>query len=1242
MSTHKVVFAAVLIIATVLSAKDPNNKPASPSKTAGLPNATLANVNNISSWYESDATHENHPFTGNSGLTFPRATSTAIFTAGLMFGAYSNDGAMAATQPRIVGNSYNSAFTPGAILGTRTGNTEDPSSPDVRIWRIRKDYPTADLLLDAAEMNSTSIAGVTPEMITALRAQYKKDWQEWPASKGAPFYDSNNDGNYSPQFQTIGGIEEPILYPDADEPGLAKADQVIWFVANDIRTGDSPWKTKPLGLEQQVTIWGYKDAGIVGNILFKKIKLIYKGTATTPQNGLLSDAYICHWSDPDLGDYGDDYVGCDTLLSVGFVYNSQTADHEYKKFNMAPPSLGYDFLQGPTVPSPGDTAIIDLTKRAGMKNLPMTSFVYFASGGYYSDPPFSLAGSWQWYSMLQGLPPTPQPSPFPKPIKDPITGDTTKFWLNGDPVTRKGWIDGYWEGPGDRRMLQSSGPFTMALGDTQEIVVGVVGGVGEDYLQSVVAMKENDRHVQAMYNSLFTFIPPTMAVTVTYPSASATVNVKASGTAGQFTSLTANVGGNSLQLFDDGTHNDGASGDGVFANSVAINRSLTPIKVGLTVLTSAGKTFVINNMVERITIAGPVSIENMTINFDNINNDKIINNGEYVRFGATVKNSTSFALKNVRIGYFSDIDFGNERIYGDVAAGTSKSLTYNAYDPNSYFAFRLPMNFANAKHSVMMFVNDDNGNLWKLPYDFTVVQQSFKTDSLVNVATNIIGNNDGLIGYVLFNPAMVGETYDIWYGGTASTKNWTVVKNLSSSDYASVTAALNAKNQVPSITTLPNAVGSGTFTINDQKNQVNYSVTVSGLTGAVTNAHIHAGAAATIGNPVHTMTFAGTSSSGTWAISDTLVDDFTAGNLYVNIHTAANPSGEVRGQIADGLIIRQTLPNPTSLIVPPFSYIENRLVGFSLYVGPAPRGVKTMMQSAPSSGNLMIGPNPENTYRIIDSLNTKWSGSKSNESNVRIQFTAETNWAMAVPFVSPTPTPAQAYPIKVPFAVFKDTTRVFPVVLDRNVDTIWNVIGNGVWNGKPMFDRIVGIVDDRDGSNNNISYYSPAYTTFPPTTTVAKGRIINGINHFLANIFIVNESVNGLPPAVGTQIEITQNKSVKVGDIKSITLKTLGVHIEQLSTVPNDFSLSQNYPNPFNPTTRIEFSLPKAMHATIKVYDVIGREVATLLNEIKTAGRFSLDWNGRNNFNQPVASGVYFYRMEAGNFVQSRKMVVLK
>ncbi|MBE2217818.1 MAG: T9SS type A sorting domain-containing protein [Ignavibacteria bacterium] len=90
-------------------------------------------------------------------------------------------------------------------------------------------------------------------------------------------------------------------------------------------------------------------------------------------------------------------------------------------------------------------------------------------------------------------------------------------------------------------------------------------------------------------------------------------------------------------------------------------------------------------------------------------------------------------------------------------------------------------------------------------------------------------------------------------------------------------------------------------------------------------------------------------------------------------------------------------------------------------------------------------------------------------------------------------------------------------------------------------------------------------------------------------------------------------------------------------TTPKSYELSQNYPNPFNPSTTIEFSVPKDAAVTLKIYDVLGKEVATLVNEQKPTGTYIVNWNASN-----FSSGLYFYKLTAGDFNQTKKMFLVK
>ncbi|MCW9097270.1 MAG: T9SS type A sorting domain-containing protein [Ignavibacteriaceae bacterium] len=93
----------------------------------------------------------------------------------------------------------------------------------------------------------------------------------------------------------------------------------------------------------------------------------------------------------------------------------------------------------------------------------------------------------------------------------------------------------------------------------------------------------------------------------------------------------------------------------------------------------------------------------------------------------------------------------------------------------------------------------------------------------------------------------------------------------------------------------------------------------------------------------------------------------------------------------------------------------------------------------------------------------------------------------------------------------------------------------------------------------------------------------------------------------------------------------------EVEITPSVFSLSQNYPNPFNPSTKIKYSIPQSSNVVIKVFNVVGDEVSTLVNGQKQAGTYELTFNAEN-----LPSGVYFYQLKAGDFIQTKRMILIK
>jgi hypothetical protein len=96
------------------------------------------------------------------------------------------------------------------------------------------------------------------------------------------------------------------------------------------------------------------------------------------------------------------------------------------------------------------------------------------------------------------------------------------------------------------------------------------------------------------------------------------------------------------------------------------------------------------------------------------------------------------------------------------------------------------------------------------------------------------------------------------------------------------------------------------------------------------------------------------------------------------------------------------------------------------------------------------------------------------------------------------------------------------------------------------------------------------------------------------------------------------------------------------SELPQSFALAPNYPNPFNPQTQIRFDIAKASNVKLKVYNILGQEVTTLINQFYNTGRYSVTWNGKDTRGLEAASGVYIYRLETEGFSKSRKMLLIK
>ncbi len=442
--------------------------------------------NQISTVHGNHGDVVSYHISGNSGLEWPKGSGKlAVFQSGIWLasGRSKAPGADWVDEIRTAAAEYTVEFVPGSI-----GSADATSG---HIYQIHKKEVAAFLDNDWAtfqamslELPITSVEGSSAFTEAISKSLPTDDFMNWPVHDGAPWKDVDGDGDYSPAAGD---------YPDI------LGDVFHWYVMNDgnAATHTPLWGTSPMNVDVQTSVFGFDQAGPMGNILFVRWVIINKGSDE------LDSVYVSMWHDDDVGDATDDLVGCNTDLSVGYTYNDADGDNTY---GVEAPAAGADFFQGPLVNSVGDSAtIFTWSKESGyhlrtfhdMKKLGMTSFAKYINGNpIFSDP----ENAQETYNYMNGLVGTTG-----EPYIDPTTGEASIFVHDGDPTSGSGWID---DVPGDRRYLMTSGPFYFAPGDTQEVVGALIMAAGSNWAKSITKMLYFDNFAQGAFDANFNVCSP--------------------------------------------------------------------------------------------------------------------------------------------------------------------------------------------------------------------------------------------------------------------------------------------------------------------------------------------------------------------------------------------------------------------------------------------------------------------------------------------------------------------------------------------------------------------------------------------------------------------------------------------------------------------------------------------------------------------------------------------------------------
>lgn len=390
----------------------------------------------------------------------------------------------------------------------------------------------------------------------------------WPAhgdaSRGqdhylAPFYDRDEDGIYDPSLGDHPWYDD-ILGRDDIECGIDRrislfGDETHWWIFNDKGNIHTETGGDPIGMEIRAQAFAFATNDEINRMTFYNYELINRGTQT------LFNTFFSQYLDADVGNYSDDYVGCDVSRGLGYAFNGDLFDEDdagRKGYGENPPAIGCDFFEGPYQDADGidnvgpyfdeatQTEVVPTVLEAIAGNgivykgvgigysdgiidnerFGMRRFTFYTNGAApaYSDPDNAaefynfMSGSWAngsemfygglGYEGSTGVTTVPSDYMFPGD-SDPL------FWATGGVDMSAAFPNGWDEStnnnpPDDRRFVQSAGPFILRPGAVNNITVGLVYGRGTDgdLFASVDAMKRADTKAQALFDACFKILSP--------------------------------------------------------------------------------------------------------------------------------------------------------------------------------------------------------------------------------------------------------------------------------------------------------------------------------------------------------------------------------------------------------------------------------------------------------------------------------------------------------------------------------------------------------------------------------------------------------------------------------------------------------------------------------------------------------------------------------------------------------------
>ncbi len=1234
---HRLFMSIIFCVALTsigVVAEEPASEPTSLNEVLVLSTGQF-NGNRIASDMENNGMFVSHRISGHSGFEWPKGDETyAIYASGLWIAGQING------EIRTAVVEYGPEFVSGPY-------GSDGSNPADVLYKVN--------ISDLDDPSSNP------------------DFANWPIDQGAPWIDVDGDGIYTP------------MPAGSDHPEFI-GDQVIFYVMNDgISAEHIIFGTEPLGIEVRMTIWGYDRSDMFGDMMFAQAEIINLGDHD------IGNAYIGLWSDPDIGDMGDDFVGCDPTLSLGFAYNDGADD----LYGMACPAVGYDFFQA-AVPSRDGSGELIMTDEqwvggemtGGYKNLPMSSFIKYINGSYtYTDP----NDAQEAYFYMQGY------LRDGSPIINSATGEVSKFVHPDDPNDNIDendniWVDGDDNPASDRRFFMNVGPFNLLQGDKAQVVYGIMVARNETALHSVTELKRIDGFAQSLYESHFTSfsIPQVSYSANSINNTEMELIIEANladfeGLNSCEIALHSQVGYPTLfttvTLFDDGQHDDQLAGDHIWANSIIVVNTKYPHSADLTLHLDTGDE-VFTNYFSNIRLRPLPSLENWQIIWENRRQDQLINNDETVHLQFDIYNNDLVnqidELTIVKDGILeldSWLPAGGEIeidshffIVTSPPTGDSVIFEYQLYFDHHFELVRttLPVTYwegdvpeidvshngeSDASISVSIvdptlltgaeyrvffdeqhYYMDVDSNWWSIDFPDSIGMMAKPGDLTGTSVTGVCG----LYGV---EPGTINLIFTVdFVSDGAYADGWQIdlPDDLSVNNWTHLTGdglwiGFDGTMTAGNVLTWGNNSQSGSGSI---RGYVTVSINVDEVPLPISADYViyDDGWSGVIVDAVGTTTISEIGydfkTEKHWNLSN-----LTTGDTVLVDQTIINGvdyyTGENAGDpIVDGFLI--TLFGTYEL---PMTFSDITLIKTD--------GSEDAVDvddyyhygwAADAMSISILGFGSTDLGELGKDYECRWTGIYANEpiviNGINV-WEVESGGSMASLF-----------------GVRGDELANHPLNPNPGVSEPFLVrIPFEVWN-RDTGEQINFSIYDRsqyyDGSMDIYAFnpFDRMYTYFVNTPydsiNVIPADGGEHADHFTWNLVWWGDD----DFENGDMLIVKYYGPILLAD--EFFFNTVTNFTNEENNQISDFRLFQNYPNPFNPITRIDYRVPKTSDVKITIFDITGREVKTLINRSQPAGLYQLQWNGISNTGKMLSTGVYFARLEAGRYTQVIKMVYLK